>query len=251
MDHEPEVIRQQMEETRASLADKLETLENQVVSTVQGATTAVTETVEIVKDAVQDTVSTVQETVQKTFDVSGHVDRHPWVMLAGSVAAGFVAGRLLGRAAAGRGGGAERITGYLRSSWPALGPREEQGYRPREEGNGRGRVAGEPDRAGWLAGLGETFGDEIRQLKGMALGALLGVVRDVVSRSAPEQLRPKLAGVMNDITTKLGGEPVRGPVLATEPSDPSAAGAVHEERRPVETGRPYRQGQASVGAFDG
>src|SRR5262245_55877302 len=98
-DEQPKVIRHQMEETRASLTEKLETLEHQVVGTVQGATSAVTETVENVKEAVAETVETVKgtvretvETVKETFDLSRQVDRHPWLMVGGSVALGFLCG---------------------------------------------------------------------------------------------------------------------------------------------------------------
>jgi ElaB/YqjD/DUF883 family membrane-anchored ribosome-binding protein len=103
MDNEPEdVIKHQMLETRQSLAEKLETLEQQVVGTVQSATTAVTDTVETVKEAVQQTVETakasVRETVdavKETFDVTEQVRKHPWIMVGGSVALGYVAGRFL------------------------------------------------------------------------------------------------------------------------------------------------------------
>ena len=40
MDNESEVARQKMEDTRSSLQDKLETLEQHVVDTVQGAADA-------------------------------------------------------------------------------------------------------------------------------------------------------------------------------------------------------------------
>jgi hypothetical protein len=54
MDNEEskEVILQQMQDTRSSLADKLENLEQQVVDTVHTATNAVADTVSSVKDAV-------------------------------------------------------------------------------------------------------------------------------------------------------------------------------------------------------
>jgi len=57
-----------MDETRAALTDKVEALENRVVSTVESATAAVSETVAEVKSAVTDTVHSVTETVQETFD---------------------------------------------------------------------------------------------------------------------------------------------------------------------------------------
>jgi hypothetical protein len=45
MDNEPEVTRADLDETRASLSEKLETLEQQVVHSVHGATNAVNDTV--------------------------------------------------------------------------------------------------------------------------------------------------------------------------------------------------------------
>src|SRR4051794_29513643 len=103
MDNEPEVIRQQMDETRTALTDKLELLEQQVVGTVQDATSAVAETVGTVKQAVQDTVQSVKETVhetvesvKETFDLKNQVERRPWMMVAGATALGFLGGYLLG-----------------------------------------------------------------------------------------------------------------------------------------------------------
>src|SRR5438132_737937 len=102
MDNESAVIRQQMDETRAALSEKLEMLENQVVGTVQEATTSVQETVETVKDAVEDTVHTVRESVRETveavkdtFDLQQQVQRHPWIMIAGATTLGFLSARLL------------------------------------------------------------------------------------------------------------------------------------------------------------
>ncbi len=89
---------------RASLTEKLETLEHQIVETVQGATSAMTETVENVKEAVHDTVSEVKstvnetvDTVKSTFDIPHHFRRHPWLMLGGAVAVGYLASRILDR----------------------------------------------------------------------------------------------------------------------------------------------------------
>src|SRR5947207_10702413 len=101
---EPEVIRRQMEAQRAALADKLETLENRIVQTVEGAREAVSETVQTVKDSVQCSVQTVRESVQSsveavkdTLDVRAQVERHPWAMVGGAAALGFAAGYLLNR----------------------------------------------------------------------------------------------------------------------------------------------------------
>jgi phage-related protein len=101
MDNEPEVIQRQMEQTRSALAEKLGELERQVMDTVQSTTATVSETVENVTEAVSETVENVSEavseavqTVKSTFDIKGHVERHPWPMLGGSVVLGFLGGRL-------------------------------------------------------------------------------------------------------------------------------------------------------------
>jgi hypothetical protein len=64
-----------------------------------------------------------------------------------------------------------------------------------------------------LSSLATQFAPELAQLKSMALGAMLGIVRDMVSQSAPPQFGPQLAEVVDNLTVKLGGKPVQGPVL--------------------------------------
>jgi ElaB/YqjD/DUF883 family membrane-anchored ribosome-binding protein len=104
---EPDVtnLHQEIDQTRADLTQKLETLEEQVRDTIRSTTENVSETVEAVTSTVEETIeqvsSTVQETVdsvKKTFDMSYQMRERPWVMLGGSIVAGFLAGALLNRA---------------------------------------------------------------------------------------------------------------------------------------------------------
>ena len=95
-------LRQQMVETRTHLAGQVEVLEHEVMDMVHDATSAVAGTIESVRDTVGETVETVQEvvkgtmtSVKHTFDVSAHVRQHPWLMLAGAVAFGYVCGTFL------------------------------------------------------------------------------------------------------------------------------------------------------------
>ncbi len=88
----------------SSLADKVETMEQQVRDTVQGATEAVGDAVAHVKGAVSDSLEAAGgmmndavESVQETFDLPLQVRRHPWGMCLGAVAAGYVLGLLLSR----------------------------------------------------------------------------------------------------------------------------------------------------------
>ena len=78
-----EEIRDQMEVTRSQLTDKLESLELQVAGTVQSASTAVTATVEAVQDAVT--------SVRNTFDLQRITGSHPWLVVGGAAAIGYLA----------------------------------------------------------------------------------------------------------------------------------------------------------------
>lgn len=220
MDNEPEeVIKHQMLETRASMAEKLETLEQQVVGTVHSATSAVTDTVESVKDAVQQTVQLAKasvhdtvEAVKDSLDLSRHVREHPWVMVGSSMTVGFAAGCLL--AGSGRerpsAGDVSRPSAFTPRFRPQrdgeLGPRVVEEARPESNGHG---VAPQ----GLFGDLGQKFETEIHKLKGLALGTLLGAVRDVITSSAPPQLSSQLAEVIDSVTVKLGGQPIHGSVL--------------------------------------
>jgi len=249
MDNETEVILEQMEGTRASLAEKLETLENQVVGTIQEATSTVSETVQQVKDAVTDTVETVKDTVEgtvesvkdsmhdtvesvkETFDVRRQVQNHPWLMFGGSFVAGYVASRLMRRYLP-RGSFGMPSWQNMASAMRQFPAQESFTSAPSSyEEMGRGVAAQaydragerEPDRApppepqqqkpGWLDSLTSMLGPELGKLKGLAIGASLGIVRDMITQSAPPELGSQLADMVNGVTTRLGGEVIQGPVL--------------------------------------
>lgn len=225
---DPEVIRRQMEQTRASLAEKIEVLEQKVTGTVEEAANAVTETVQEAKEAVAETVETVKETVENTvetvkgtvestvdavrdaLDITGQVQRHPWLMVGGSVAVGFLGGLFLGPAR----------PRYYNEPVGSFGPGSEPvpereavyTWAPAER---EPEMRREPERQqpGWWDWMQSTFGSEIDKLKGMAIGTLAGVVRDMVGQAVPENIKPMVTDVINNVTTKLGGEPIQGRVL--------------------------------------
>jgi len=214
----PEVIRRQMDETKAHLAEKLEALESQVTSTVQSATDVVSETVEAVKGTVENVTEAVQETVHnvgETFNPRLQFERHPWAMLGGSVAVGCLVGYLTGgygrRNGEGYGESGENAT-YMTSRMSAASAEEfphEPGPRwssqPEQAPQAASRPE-EPAQKGW-------FWEELGRLKNLGLGALMGAVRDLTVRSLPEQLAHKVAEEVDHLTTKLGAEPIHGPVL--------------------------------------
>jgi len=232
MDEKPEVIRHRIDETRSALTEKLETLEREVRGTVCEARDAVTCTVETVRDTVNSTLGGVRETVSSTVEtvrdqmqdtmcsvkealnVQHQVQAHPWVMLGGSVAAGYLLGSLLpdrGR----KHGRQERS-----SSAPSMyGARQ---YEP-EPASSWSEPAPSASRApGFLSGVADQLAPEIQKVKGMAIGAAMGLVRDLLKQQVPEQLAGNVDEVLDSVTTKLGGEPVRGSVLEALTSPRSA-----------------------------
>lgn len=207
MDDSPEVIRQQMEETRASLSEKLETLEQEVVGRVQEARAAVTDTVETVKEAVHETV----ETVKDTFDINRHIQRHPWAVFGGSIALGFIGGRLLDRLEW-KGANGSTVPVYDRP--PATNGNTFSGKPYGSTGTEAvPAVAAEPMKDDGVHSLLRRFEPEVDKLKGLAVGTVMGLVRDMLTGSIPDPLKPQVSEVMNSLTVKLGGQPIHGAII--------------------------------------
>jgi hypothetical protein len=136
--------------------------------------------------SVRDTVSASVATVHDTLDITAQVDRHPWGMFAASIAAGFIAGCMFARPP-------QRAFGSARVGAQCLAPPVS---------------VSEPaaaQKAAWTDDLVQTFGPEIQQLKGLAIGALAGFVRDKVNASLPDALHAQVAEMVDNVATKLGG----------------------------------------------
>ena len=215
MDKEQEAILQEMDETRSSLSDKINFLEQTVVDTVHNASANVKETVEAVKEAVEGTVQSVKESVgetvdsvKHTFDIASQVERHPWGALAVAAGAGFA-------------------IGYVIS--PASNPRP-QVSEPSRVGNGsfREQFASAPaapsKEDGVIHKIAESFDTEITQLKELAIGTLASVIRDFVTTVMPDNLRDPVSGVLDKITTKLGGKPMEPGAFSMDRDEPSSSG---------------------------
>ena len=104
IDRELKTLQAGREEPRASLVDKLETVEEGIKDTWHSATAAATRTAAGVKAAAETTVHAVQGAAHSTskamgwaFDLPAHVRRNPWAMMGGAMFLGLAAGYLIGR----------------------------------------------------------------------------------------------------------------------------------------------------------
>jgi len=209
---DPNLIRQQMEQTRGALSEKIEILENrvsatmqeathEVAETVQAVTGSVQETVEAVTESVEDTVHTLKETVDDTltvvkegvgavremFDIPAHVERHPWLTVGGSVALGFFFGDFL----------------YRRRTMPNRTPVPPATFTAGVLPNGSSKTNGEAPRS--KESLLNKITPELKQLAGLAVGTLMGTVREMVTSASSENLKEPLAEIIDSITEKIGG----------------------------------------------
>src|SRR5271166_6043831 len=80
-------MRQEIDCTRAAMADKLEALEDRVMGTVQSAQETVEDSLQMANDTVA--------TVKRNFDINYQVEQHPWTMVGGCFLAGLALGLFL------------------------------------------------------------------------------------------------------------------------------------------------------------
>jgi ElaB/YqjD/DUF883 family membrane-anchored ribosome-binding protein len=220
----PDEIRQRIEETRSDLTEKLETLEHEVKDTVRGATNAVVDTVQTVRNTVEGTVEAVKQKVEgtvdavkQTLDLRRQVEHHPWAMVGGSIALGYLAGSVLPRplrlTRTAIGGGDLSSSGYPE---PGMAAPAVERYREEDRflGEGRDQPPIEPSESSIWTNLAQQFAPEIAQVKQLAIGAALGLLAEQVKKALPDNLSAQIGTILDSVTSKLAGEPVPGPAYA-------------------------------------
>lgn len=196
MDREsPDVIAQEMEETRSSLTGKVAALETHVVDTLQNATEAVSTTVEQVKSVVQDTLSSVKDTatdvkqsvtesmqtvtdrVGSAFDLSRHTREHPWAMIGGAGLVGFLTGVVVfGRSRQSHHRAAavhHHPVTYTSAAAPVASVRSPEPATPPRK------------TPGWLDDLLERAGNEVRKIGEEALAVAAASLKQSVQSEVP------------------------------------------------------------------
>lgn len=206
-----ELIRKQMVDTRTSLSDKLEALEKKVADTVQPVTDAVERTTEAVAqtaETVKDSVKVVTEQVEATvksvasaFDLRRHAERHPWLVLGVAATSGCLIGTIMARRSS-----RHKQEAPVRAKHHAKGS---NGASHSSEWSGSRRVREKEQPA-----KQSLFAEEIRTLKGLAISSLLGFVRDLAKRAVPGSIGDRIAEEVDSLTTRMGAQPLKSPVIA-------------------------------------
>jgi len=173
--------------TCTGLASKLEQLHRRVIKPVEQA-----------KDAVASTVETVTESVSSAkhaVDTVGEqVAKHPWLAILGGIAAGVGAGLLTGR----------RCSAAASAEASTIHP----------EFNGSAAFIPPPvEKPGFL-------NKQFNKLTGVAVGAGLAVVRDLVKERMPAWA-DAADSITSDLTEQMGAVPFTGPILPN--ADPYSA----------------------------
>jgi len=255
------VIRDEMEQTRANLADKLGALESQVRETVSSASETVTSTVEGVKEVVTNVSETV-ENVTETLNVSKQIEQHPWIALGVAMTAGFVAAQLLGGSRQ-----PARHAPQPPKPEPQPEPRPEAQPSAGEEPSWLSQAAAMlpsleslmPDIAGKaaaslpdlekLAPELKTLGDTVvTGLGALAVGGVMNIIRELAADALPDSWKGEVTKIVDDVTQQLGGKPL--PVKQEQPQAQKPAEGQNVQQKPNEqgqgSGRVRREGRGQL-----
>ena len=195
MDHEnPEVIEREMEATRASLTDKVAALEQQVLGTIQNASDTVSNIVDTVKTVVPETLTSVKDTltesveemsakVKSAFDLEQHTREHPWAMVGGATALGFVTGLLVF--------GGRSSPSFSRLS--AASPQPHGG--PASTAPPLGATAAAPRRPSWVDDLMDRIGRELLTIGEAAIASGAASLKQTVQEGLPKLIGPEGLGL--------------------------------------------------------
>jgi len=212
----------EMAQTRTSMTEKLEALENRVAETVQPVTQAVervSEATACLVEDVKDTVHGVKERVEETasavrsaFNLREHMESHPWVVFGIAATTGCMVGSFLGRRRV-HSAGFQQAATNSRSKHHAKGS---DGASHPTAATVSKRIPEKRQEAkpSW-------FREHLRHLEGLAVGALMSYVRDLAKVAVPGELGQRIAQEVDSLTTSMGAEPIHGWVFGQPPGEGS------------------------------
>ncbi len=178
MSSEKELIAERMRQTRAALTDKLDALENRVRDTadtidrtVRDVGTTVSGTAEDVRALLRERLSTALDAL----DLTRQVERHPWLMLGGAAAVGYVAEAIF--------------------------------YHPQGQSPKNGEYPPNDAAPSFRKAFVDALAPGVEKLKEAYLGLVLAAARDAMGDSVPEVMRASVTAFMDRFTVNLGLEP--------------------------------------------
>jgi ElaB/YqjD/DUF883 family membrane-anchored ribosome-binding protein len=191
MDPRTDSIKQDLNDTRRSMTEKIDAIEGRVRGTVDDVKQSAHDAVDNVKQSAYDMVDTVKEKL----DVHQLVDDRPWTALGVSLAVGFALGKIGGGSSSRRNFDWDRdySRAYSTSNWSGSYPR----FEDREQQN-RGTNDWRPatssslssskssSGSGFMADVKSQFGEELDVLRAAAVTAGLKFLHDVVRQNAPQ-----------------------------------------------------------------
>jgi ElaB/YqjD/DUF883 family membrane-anchored ribosome-binding protein len=214
MEDQNDRILKEMEETRSSLTDKLEALENKVTEkvvqpvacAVERATDVAVDIVDTVKETVHNVSEKVEETTQavvSAFDLRKHTERHPWLVFGLAATTGCMVGSYVGRRAQ------RSMSAAEQASWSR--PKHVRGtngaaHHVEASPMRRAPKKAAPEHETWIR-------EQMRHLGGLAISALMSTIRDLAKRTVPGPLGERIGAEVESMTTSLGAEPIRGDVV--------------------------------------
>lgn len=174
MINESLAMQMEIEKTLAHLNEKLLRLEEQTLGKVR-----------TVAESVND--------VKETLDLRLRVRHRPWTYVAGASALGFAGAYWFG------GHKAVPLQSNTKSSASSTRQTESAGNDPSPVNGatyGPARAESPVEAApGWLTKFGDRFEPEIAELRGLIIGTLLGVAREIIVRQA---MKPERSSVQTD-----------------------------------------------------
>ena len=180
MSDSPENIQQQMEITKLQITEKFGVLESQMASSLESTGNAVSasaeavhETVQTVTDAMQDAVHSIRQ----TFSLQRQFDRHPWLILGSFAVVGYIVSKYLDTRKRTINPTGPSLTSPPLSRSPIVFPPSDT--QPLVELRSTALATSIP--AGDMADESPAWS----RLQQMAVETLIGVVREVTSRSVP------------------------------------------------------------------
>jgi ElaB/YqjD/DUF883 family membrane-anchored ribosome-binding protein len=276
-----EETRHDIEETRASMSEKLELLEERVRDTLEETKTAVDDIVENVKDTVGETVEAVKETVdgakstvenivenvketmddtvtmvKQSFDIRYQVDQHPWLMLGASVVTGSILANFLHRGPEAR--GSSSYATHRQNGRGVADVSREAGLTAMYTVAGDENItdsfkssanAQSQKQQSWGNALGFIHEEFIDVMKGAVLSTVMGTVREMIRQNMPNIIAP-FDKMVSNVSKKLGTEPLDLHTNREQttgnghmPANAQSPGGSHSSHSSGQVSEPYGQGQ--------